>query len=112
MSYLGKYNENPCFFIALLELSVASQAQDRVIFETDEQVKETLLNHKFVCEWKDAFYSGTDELTYEEASLNSVTGKVKISACPGNLGLFKGKYKKALSKDQLKVIRRVMEALQ
>ena len=84
------------FLISVLwSMAGALMADEQVIIDTDEKAKEFLLNYTYVCDWKDAYFSGTSEVNFEEASLKKVIGKNKNSACSGKLGTFKGKFKKS-----------------
>ncbi len=64
---------------ALLISSVLSatafSADEQVIIDTDEKAKELFLGFNWKCEWKDKYFSGIQEIVYEEASLKKVTGK-------------------------------------
>ena len=68
-------------------------ADEEILIDTDEKAKEILLGHDWECKWKYDTDTGTSKRVYEEASLEKVTAKVKISSCPTGWGTLEGKIK-------------------
>ncbi len=84
------------WFISICMISFTNYlyAEDEVLIDSDEKAKEILLGSDWECKWKDAYFSGTNKVVYEQVSLKKVTAKVNSSYCPDGWGQYKGKIKK------------------
>ena len=66
-------------------------ADSEVIINSDQIARDILLDKTFHCEWQDAYFSGTDQYTFNFVSLELVRARVTNSECTGT-ALFKGQF--------------------
>ena len=69
-------------------------ADQEMLIESEDQLKEIFSTPDWECEWKDKYNSGKNKYTFEEISMKKITASVIVSLCPNPPQKFKAKIKK------------------